>query len=206
MNNLIKKLKYEGSLFLKSGLHIGASKENAEIGGVDSPIVRRRDNNEPYIPGSSIKGKIRSLLEQRRGAAKIGDNDEVNALFGFAGKDISSRIIVRDAYLESSDATKLKDNFNTDLPYSEVKFENTIDRVTGKASNPRQIERVPAGVSFKLEFILNVWNNDNENELKELFDEGINLINNDYLGGNGTRGYGHISIELGQPENIFENA
>jgi CRISPR-associated protein Csm3 len=205
MKRLTKKLIYQGNLLLKSGLHIGASKENAEIGGVDHPIVRRKDNNQPYIPGSSIKGKIRSLLEQRRGAANIGDNEEVNNLFGFAEKNKSSKIIVRDSFLIESDAKKLKENSNTDLPFSEVKFENTINRVTGKASNPRQIERVPAGVSFKLEFVLNVWSDDDESDLKSLLEEGITLLNNDYLGGNGTRGYGHILIEMKEPKNILNN-
>ena len=75
---LIEKIKYTASLTCITGLHIGNSNETAEIGGVDIPVVRRKDNNQPYIPGSSLKGKIRSLLEQSKGASEVGGNSEIN--------------------------------------------------------------------------------------------------------------------------------
>ncbi len=205
MVHLKYKLKYTGTLKLLSGLHIGASKENAQIGGVDHPVVRRKDNDQPYIPGSSIKGKIRCLLEQQKGV-DIGGDIEINNLFGYSDTNTISKIIVRDAYLTEESALSLKENRNTDLPYSEVKFENTIDRFAGNAGNPRQIERVPAGAEFDVEFVINVWSNDSGNDdsekLKNLLKKGIDLLNADYLGGNGTRGYGHIKLELDEPEEI----
>jgi len=202
MKKIEYKLKYQGKLMLKSGLHIGASKENAQIGGVDSPIIRRKDNDQPYIPGSSLKGKIRCLLEQKRGK-DLGGADDVNNLFGFASDKIISKIIVRDAYLTKESADILKNNRNTDLPYSEVKFENTIDRFAGNAGNPRQIERVPAGAEFDVEFVINVWSDTTEKELDGLLKEGIEMLNNDYLGGSGTRGYGYVEIKLNsEPQKI----
>ena len=98
---LLGKYKIETTMELLSGLHIGDSKETTEIGGIDSPVVRRKDNREPYIPGSSIKGKIRCLLEQVRGISVVGDCEEINKIFGIAKKDntLSSRLIFRDAYM-----------------------------------------------------------------------------------------------------------
>ena len=199
MTKLIKKIRYTASIELLSGLHIGASTENAQIGGVDKPIIRRKMDDQPYLPGSSIKGKMRCLLEQRRGASDVGKSEEVNMLFGYAADNLPSKILVRDANLDTESANQLKNNINTDLPYSEVKFENSIDRVTGKASNPRQIERIPAGAKFNAEFVINIWENDVKDELISLFKEGITLLEADYLGGSGTRGYGHIKITLSEP-------
>lgn len=205
---LLKKIKYTGVLHLITGLHIGDSKENAEIGGVDSPVVRRKDNNIPYIPGSSLKGKIRSLLEQTYGVANIGDSEKVNKLFGITGKNAKpSRLIVRDAYMTKESVKKLEENKNTDLPFTEIKFENTIDRIVGatKRGGLRNIERVPAGTSFNIEFIINHFENENLDDLKKMLDEGIDLLENDYLGGSGTRGYGQVKIKWNEPEIVYEN-
>lgn len=84
---------------------------------------------------------------------------------------------------------------NLDMPYTEGKWENVIDRVKGTASNPRQTERIPAGVSFEVEFIINIWDDDDEKEFLELLKKGINALENDYLGGNGSRGYGQIKFD-----------
>lgn len=83
---------------------------------------------------------------------------------------------------------------NLDMPYTENKWENVIDRTKGVAEHPRQSERVPAGAVFNAEFIINVWDDDNEAELMELFNKGIRLLENDYLGGSGSRGYGQIEF------------
>lgn len=197
MEKLNKKIRFSGLLFVRTGLHIGDSKENVQIGGIDSPIVRRRDNNQPYIPGSSIKGKMRCLLEQVRGASKVGDNDQINRLFGMIGNNQQpSRLIVRDAYLTAESEKELSESEFTDYPYTEVKYENTIHRIEGKAINPRQFERVPAGTKFTIEFIVNVWDSDDENELIDLIKEGIKLLHLDYLGGSGSRGYGQVEFSL----------
>lgn len=202
---LFYKTYYSTTLTLKSGLHIGDSKDNVEIGGVDNPVVRRKDNQQPYIPGSSLKGKMRCLLEQIEGATKVGENDQINQVFGVARNDkttISSRIIFRDAYLLPDSAKMLRESPNTDMPYTELKFENSIDRVEGKADNPRQQERIPAGAKFILEFVINAWGEDDAqadvsalNSLTML-KRGLSALNNDYLGGSGSRGYGNIDIDI----------
>lgn len=200
MKKLIKKIIVKTELEIITGLHIGNSSDNVEIGGVDNPIVRKTIDNVPYIPGSSIKGKIRSLLEQIAGSSKVGGNSEINELFGFAKDNIPSKIIVRDAYLLDSSKKSLGDSEFTDMPYSEIKFENTIERITGKAENPRQTERVPAGAIFNVEFVLNVFDSDEEGGKQlSLLKKGIKALENDYLGGSGSRGYGQVKFgELNQ--------
>ena len=86
----------------------------------------------------------------------------------------------------------LRDCENLDMPYTEGKWENVIDRVKGTAENPRQTERIPAGVSFDVEFVINVWDDDKAEDLLSLLKKGINALENDYLGGSGSRGYGQI--------------
>ena len=209
---LKKKIIIKGTLTLLSGLHIGDSSENVEIGGVDSPVVRRKDNNQPYIPGSSLKGKIRSLLEIAYGAnadTQFKDYSEqsiiIPQLFGWFGPDKKggnpSRLIVRDANLTDKSAQDFGDSEFTDLPYSEIKFENVIDRLTGTAKNGgiRQIERVPAGAVFDIEFVINIMEDSNEAAFVSLLKSGIALLENDYLGGSGTRGYGHVKVDLQEP-------
>jgi len=202
MKQLVKKIKIQTTITLVTGLHIGGNKENVEIGGIDNPVIKLASLGEqPYIPGSSLKGKMRCLLEQVAGSPEVGGNDEVNNLFGIANngrndvKDSQpSKIIVRDAMLTEASVKQLKECRNLDLPFTENKFENVIDRVKGVAEHPRQIERVPAGAEFDAEFILNIWDDDNEEELLALFDKGISLLENDYIGGSGSRGYGQIKF------------
>lgn len=224
---LYKKLFFEGTLKCLTGLHIGDSKDSVDIGGVDSPVVRRKDNNQPYIPGSSLKGKMRCLLEQVAGENPEGKsrNNGGNVCLLFGGSEDSekikslkrsnpnisavelkkfenqpSRLIVRDAYLSDDSVTLFEDNDFTDMPFTEIKFENTIDRIKGTASNPRQFERVPAGAIFEVKFVINVFANSPsdaeivEANLKNTLKDAIDLINNDYLGGSGSRGYGHVKI------------
>jgi len=198
---LVKKEKLTGIIELISGLHIGDSKESVEIGGVDSPIVRRKDNKRPYIPGSSLKGKLRCLLEQSVGASDVGEGGEmINKLFGITENKIRnaqlSRLIIRDSDLTQESADILNDsNLETDMPFTEIKWENTIDRVIGAAKKGglRNIERVPAGAKFSLEIILNYYEGDGQ-EIRQLLDKAIYILENDYLGGSGTRGYGHIKF------------
>ena len=67
---LIRIQKLEGLLELRSGLRIGASEGEIRIGGVDNQVIRHPHTGRPYIPGSSLKGKVRSLLEWLSGAVK----------------------------------------------------------------------------------------------------------------------------------------
>ena len=197
MSKLVKKIRIRTDINILTGLHIGGSSDNVEIGGIDNPVIKlqyNERNGQPYIPGSSLRGKIRCLLEQANGATKVGDDNTINRLFGFSNKNIASKLIVRDAYLTDESVRELKNCENLDLPYTEVKFENSIDRIKGTADNPRQTERVPAGAIFSAVFIINVWDTDNEKELLQILANGIQLLEQDYLGGSGSRGYGQIQF------------
>lgn len=195
MEKLVKKIKINTTINVLTGLHIGGSSENVEIGGIDNPVIKiSTKDNQPYIPGSSLKGKMRCLLEQVEGAAKVGGNEKVNNLFGFHSTKQPSKIIVRDAYLTTESETELKSCDNLDMPYTEGKWENVIDRIKGTAEHPRQSERVPAGAQFAVEFVINVWDDDNEKALLDMVKRGLRLIENDYLGGSGSRGYGLVKF------------
>jgi CRISPR-associated protein Csm3 len=84
---------------------------------------------------------------------------------------------------------------NTDLPYAESKTEVNIDRITAEA-HPRTFERVPAGAKFKLDMVLNIFEGEDENRLEGTLYKAIHLLEDDYLGGNGSRGYGQVSIKI----------
>lgn len=205
---LYKKIIITGKLELLTGIHIGDSKESVDIGGVDSPVVRRKDDNRPYIPGSSLKGKMRCLLDIAHGqtdTTRLPDHP-IGRLFGALApnKDTPgnpSRLIVRDADLNKHSAKEIQDKGFTDMPYTEVKFENKIDRIQGVAEGGlRQFERVPAGAIFDVGFVINVIANSDadaiaaEKEMLELFYAGIRLLEDDYLGGSGSRGYGQVKF------------
>ena len=180
-------------------MHIGGTNASLNIGGPDKFVVRNPISNIPYIPGSSLKGKMRSLVEIANGetnGGKPSNNPESKAgkLFGTAGDGDDkhpSRLIVRDAELDIN-AT---DFSNTDLPYTESKTEVAIDRVTAKA-NPRTFERVPAGAKFKLNMVLNIFEGEDEKVLKATIKQAIKLLEDDYLGGHGSRGYGQVKIDF----------
>lgn len=202
MKQLVKKIRIETSITLLTGLHIGGSKDNVEIGGIDTPVIKLASKGDkPYIPGSSLKGKMRCLLEQAYGSVNVGDNEIINNLFGFAPNkagderdSMPSKVIVRDAMLTEDSAKALRECDSLDMPYTENKYENVIDRIRGVAEHPRQIERVPAGAKFNLEMVVNVWDDDNENDLMALLNKAMNMLENDYLGGSGSRGYGQIKF------------
>jgi len=186
------KFFIKGKIEVKTGLHVGGSRETLDIGGVDNPVIRTGTKGDKiYIPGSSLKGKIRSLLEKKKGT--VDGNPcacgtcEICKIFGpYKPDNIKEpepvRIIVRDSCIEG-------DNVKT-----EIKYENTIDRVTGKASNPRPTERVPEGESFKFETIFNVYT-ERDIVLIKKFVEGMKLLEDDYLGGSGSRGYGQVEFK-----------
>lgn len=206
MEQLNKKILIQGTIKALTGLHIGGTNSAMSIGGPDSMVVRNPLNNEPYIPGSSLKGKMRAMLdiadnsieEVRMGQVKNGssqDPDNVAAfLFGTARNDErqrQSRVIVRDCKLLTEESVFK----NTDLPYSESKTEVVIDRITSKAM-PRQLERVPAGAEFDMNIVLNVFEGHNQEEMLKNLSRAMRLLMDDYLGGNGSRGYGQIDIQV----------
>lgn len=203
---LNKKIIYTGTIKLLTGLHIGGTNAALNIGGPDKFVVRNPINNIPYIPGSSLKGKLRALIEIANGETNEGKptndpNSNAGALFGTAGdseNSHSSRLIVRDAELDI-DAC---DFSKTDLPYTESKTEVAIDRVTSKA-NPRTFERVPAGAIFKFSMVLNVFEGEDEQKFKKTIEKAIALLHDDYLGGHGSRGYGQIEIKYTPEEKYY---
>ncbi len=208
---LLGKVSLKGEMELKTGLHVGASKETMKIGGIDSPVVRDPITDYPYIPGSSLKGKMRTLWEQlnkaenkidynlkspvQRHECESRDKAEkciVCRLFGSAKGNFPSRIIVRDLHLTKESKEKLK-NIDTGLKYTEWKFENVIDRITAQA-NPRQIERVPAGSKFDFEIIYNIESKEDVEVDLINIQKCIELLKEDYLGGHGSRGYGKVEF------------
>ncbi|WP_278926116.1 type III-A CRISPR-associated RAMP protein Csm3 [Staphylococcus auricularis] len=195
---MYSKIKISGTIEVVTGLHIGGGGESSMIGAIDSPVVRDLQTKLPMIPGSSIKGKMRSLLAKHLGLQMNQDNhnddhEEVLRIFGSSekGNIKRARLQVSDAFY--SDYTKQHFAEN-DISYTETKFENTINRLTAVA-NPRQIERVTRGSEFDFTFIYNV---DDEDEVEQDFkniEQAVLLLENDYLGGGGTRGNGRVEFK-----------
>jgi CRISPR-associated protein Csm3 len=221
---LIGKLILEGELHCETGLHIGAGKGSLEIGGSDNPVVKDA-HGHPYIPGSSLRGKIRSLLEQFSGAAVPSElvylsrrkgqevrihqsdrpDDDICLLFGrnagrmerVTGEAVDShnaspaRLAVFDAPLEMESITvSMRENLDDEL--TEVKSENAIDRITSQA-NPRTLERVPAGARFRVRFIMDVLCEEDAPLFGQLV-QGLRLLEDDTLGGGGSRGSGRVKF------------
>lgn len=199
---MLSKLKIEGIIKVESGLHIGDSGEFAAIGAVDPPVIKDPLTNLPIIPGSSLKGKIRTLLAKTFNNDSIGSKEAINnddprikRLFGATPKDenepiIIGRLIFRDSILSNAKELEQLGAKN----YTEIKFENTIDRFTAVAK-PRQIERVIRGSKFNFEIIYDVGNEKEVEEDIQLVKTGFKLLENDYLGGSGSRGYGKVKFE-----------
>lgn len=193
------KLKIQGVITVRTGMHIGGASDFAPIGAVDSPFIRDPYTKQPIIPGSSLKGKIRTLLAKsttnKPTLNKIEEDDEtIKRLFGSAGKERA-----RAARLQFYDLSMTKESFcqfdamELDTYIGEVKFENGIDRLTAIA-NPRQIERVPAGVKFDFNLVYNIEDPSQVREDMEILANGLSLLQMDYLGGHGSRGYGRVSF------------
>lgn len=192
---MLAKIKITGTIEVVTGLHIGSGGETGMIGAVDSPVVRDPRTNLPIIPGSSIKGKLRSLLAKHIGLkpnqrTHNEDPNEVKRLFGSSEmRNIQqSRLQVSDAFF--SEATR-NDFEALDIGLTEVKFENTINRLTSIA-NPRQIERVTRGALFDFQFIYNVLEDKEVEADFANIKTAMTLLEHDYLGGGGTRGNGRV--------------
>ena len=261
MSNLTLKGKLiiNGIIETETGLHIGGTAETLKIGGSDNPVIRDK-NGRVFIPGSSLKGKIRSLLEVKDGKSKVSiqfykyengkkkitrpkKNEKENYTFLLSeltddklklkndekGYDISalpcdcgetdchicmlfgphksenikepSRAIIRDAYLKLDDGKSYYEHL-------EIKPENVIDRVKGTAQHPRFIERVVKGSNFEYEIIFNIYKEENDKKLIKKFIEGMKLLEDDYLGGSGSRGYGKIKFKelkaIYRPKKYYE--
>jgi CRISPR-associated protein Csm3 len=215
---LIKICEYKGSIVLKSGLHIGSGNMEMHIGGTDSPVIMHPHTREPYIPGSSIKGKTRSLLEMESGfmaftkgsplspkalqqavdSAMEAKGMAIIKFFGAGGSEQDdsgtfgpTRVSFADCYLNGAWKEKAKANR---WPLTEVKSENSINRVTGTAQNPRFIERVPEGTEFDFTVSFKVLHEGEEELFEGLLFKGLKLIEMDALGGSGSRGYGRVEF------------
>jgi len=214
MGKLIGKYFIKGQIKAVTGLHIGGSKTALDIGGIDLNVIKTAQG-VPYIPGSSLKGKLRSMLAKEEGSEKPStDSDKVKEIFGESPSGDNkvgkiTRLIVRDSFLGNSKEMENKEGEFTDLEldYTEGKWENTIDRKSGTAGNPRQIERVPAGAIFDFEMVYDIYDDEDENgklkkesHLKEI-KKAMRLLQDDYLGGSGSRGYGKIEFGLLDKEN-----
>jgi len=205
----MKIIKLTGTIELLSGLHIGGGDDTMKIGGIDNGVIKDVNTDNPYIPGSSLKGKMRSLLEWNYRLVGYGDGNPFNStllnkipepdqkdaqtllkLFGDKEGEFGiTRISVGDCHLN-------KDSENMIL--SEAKYENVINRQKGTAEHPRQTERVPAGVKFDFDIRIKVLDDDSEEEFIAMVKKGFELIEMDYLGGNGSRGYGRVKFYLGE--------
>lgn len=258
---LLGKIVITSILKVETGLHIGGGGENLDIGGLDKPVIRDPLTKQPYLPGSSLKGKLRSILERLHncpvnrdggkvwryesddledGYTEIGDKFikytgartcPISRVFGstgenkcwvpaalkntedldivddkatpklidnvphirIKGRNSPARLIVRDCHLEKKSAEKLK-RVDTGLYMTEWKFENSIDRITA-AANPRQVERVPAGSEFTFEMVYTIENKDQAVEDIKNLAIALAVLEDDALGGHGSRGYGKIRFE-----------
>jgi len=223
----IKQIK--GRIILKSGLHIGAGDTEMHIGGTDTPVVKHPHTQEPYIPGSSIKGKIRSLLEMESGLMVKTDGkplqvknlnglkdvekekcEKILKIFGSSGADNEeiarlgpTRVSFADCPVSDRWQEKVREER---LGFFEVKSENTIDRIRGTAEHPRFIERVPADTEFDFTVSLKILGAE-DNELFDYLLFGLKLLEMDALGGSGSRGYGKIRYEFDDEDikNKFES-
>jgi len=227
---LKSKIFITGTIEAMTGLHIGGSKSSLDIGGVYLNVIKS-PQGVPFIPGSSLKGKLRSMLARTEGSeavnrsgednknAKVADEDfnYLNQMFGLSGDDKNdkgevTRVIVRDAQLDTDGFIKSFADAQSDMDYeySVVKWENTIDRRKGTAKHPRQLERVPAGAMFNFEIVYDLYD-DAQEPYRENKDKNervdfrktvekhawallvaMQLLQDDYLGGQGSRGYGKI--------------
>lgn len=209
--------KLTGQIELLSGLHIGSGNTEIHIGGTDNPVIKNPITQQPYIPGSSIKGKMRSLLEWHLGVIAETDGNPLSykhllkfdgkvkekgktliKLFGGAPdndikpellKEIGpSRLAFWDCPLVPEWVAFMGDK---NLLLTETKMENTIDRIKGTAENPRNTERVPATAKFDFKLTLRVHDGE---DLTDLLLIGLKLLEYTGLGGSGSRGYGKIAF------------
>lgn len=190
------KIQITGTIEVLTGMHIGGSSAFAAIGAVDSPVMKDVRTNLPMIPGSSIKGKMRSLLAKMYNEKVAGrpddDCERLTRLFGSSKKEHVkvSRIIMSDMVMSNREELR-KQGLES---MTEVKFENTIKRKSAEA-NPRQIERVVRGSEFAVDFLYEVEKEDEILEDFQVLADGMRLLQFDYLGGHGSRGYGKIKFK-----------
>ena len=219
------------TLRCESGLHIGGSQDELKIGGSDNPVIKNPATGRAYVPGSSLKGKMRAELEKQLG--KFGGSYEragtqpcgcarndcpVCRMFGAhmnTGSQLgSARIIVRDGRLAKGG--ELED-----------KSENIVNRKRGAAEHPRSNERVAEGSEFDMKVVLQVYKMDENfsyksstrktggntytgpQALQAIVADCLYLVESTALGGGTSRGSGEVSFHNfqldGQPWTLWSN-
>jgi CRISPR-associated protein Csm3 len=208
---LQKHVCFKATLVCRSGLRIGGTDSEIGIGGSENPVIKDF-RGIPYIPGSSLKGKLRTMLEYKykrkiETGSPCGCGEEfsvcpVCTLFGQHKSPPNynlgpSRLIMRDAFLSEKSMKDWETAKAEGKEFTEIKMETSIDRRTGRAADRslRQQERVNPGTEFLFNLSMRVFEGDNEQKMKDVVIEGIKLLTNDTLGGSGTRGYGWVDIK-----------
>ncbi|WP_456395333.1 type III-A CRISPR-associated RAMP protein Csm3 [Desulfurobacterium sp.] len=211
-------IELTGTMKLLTGLHIGAGNDEIKIGGIDNPVVRDPVTNEPYIPGSSVKGKMRFLLEWFLGKVDIKKDgspfsdtkdttEEAKAIlkiFGISGSEENkigpARASFYDLFLTEETKELLKSRVGALM--TEDKAEVMVNRITGTGKNPRHTERVPAGAEFSFKLVYKVFDDEDEKLFKYLL-KGLKLLEIDGLGGNVSRGYGKVKFTELKKKNLI---
>lgn len=219
---LKKIVSYHGTVTCVTGISIRGAGNDLGIGGADSEVIKNPMTGEPYLPGSSLKGKMRSQLEHKYGARKFNRRTQsaeptekepcgcgqrnclICTLFGAhfnpGAQSAPTRILVRDSLMTDQFRQKVQELPLERGSYLEVKGENIIDRKTGAASSPRFMERVPAGATFQLDIQVQIFEGDDEMKLLNMVEEGLSLVEDSYLGSSGSRGYGQVKFDYKKTE------
>ena len=201
---LLKKIVFTGKLKTITAIRIGGNKSSLEIGGIDNNVIKT-GNGVPFIPGSSLKGKMRSLLAKIKGYESVEkDGVELKRLFGTSGESTNSdtssftqtRLQVKDLHLDQEHFKRHFDSKYLDFEFTQIKTENKIIREKGSAEHPRQVERIPGGSEFVLKMIVDIFEGDNLISTVNLLKKSFLLIELDYVGGHGSKGSGEVKIEL----------
>jgi CRISPR-associated protein Csm3 len=203
---LLKTSVIKGQIKCITGLHIGGSNDAIEIGGIDNPVIKHPVTREPYIPGSSLKGKMRSQMEKMEGKVDFNgepcgcgnDSCMVCRVFGVHKKSRHrlgpTRIMVRDAMLSQESRQEMQEAVAEGLSYIEIKTENIINRNVGNALHPRQQERVPAGAKYDMEIAIQIFDIDGDKDIVGYVKKALKSVEDSYLGASGSRGYGKIKF------------
>lgn len=218
IKKLVEVKRMAGQIEVLSGLHIGAGSEEIHIGGMDNPVVKEPVSGHPYIPGSSLKGKIRSLLELATGyldakGGPFATHDGANPIARIFGngrvvEDYEggpTRVTFADCRMSNAQEMIARDAL------TEAKYEVSMDRLKGTVGGggPRQMERVPRGARFDFHLSYKVFDVDGDGGQADqhnfkLLLVGLKLLENDALGGSGSRGYGRVRFDLSEGREEFD--
>jgi CRISPR-associated protein Csm3 len=199
-----------GTIELKSGTRIGGSDDLLQIGGTDLTCIKDPVTGRPYLPGSSLKGRMRSELERYHERFGRNPNEPcgcatpecpVCRLFG-PHKNTNhqlgpSRLLIRDAPLLEGGQL-------------EHKTEAIIQRQSNTAQHPRTVERVAPGSRFALEIGVQVFDLDDGFEyddhdgkrvrgaeaLREVVYMALDLVEQTGIGSGTSKGYGAVEITV----------